>query len=76
MESLGSASPIEDTEALIYGYGAIKFLTMNTRLLKVILEQGILQLIVLHIKIINNTVIILFVYGINSYIFLFVRFEI
>lgn len=56
MESLGRASPLEDAEACIYGYGALKFLTMNNQLLQAALQLGILELMVLHIKIVNNAV--------------------
>ncbi|XP_014251201.1 armadillo repeat-containing protein 2 [Cimex lectularius] len=54
VESLGRASPIDDAEACIYGYGALKFLTMNQQLLLVALRLGILDLMVLHLKIVNN----------------------
>ncbi|KAK9511340.1 hypothetical protein O3M35_000009 [Rhynocoris fuscipes] len=54
VESLGRASPIDDAEACIYGYGAIKFLTMNKQLLLVVLKLGILELMVLHLKIVNS----------------------
>ncbi|KAG8307964.1 Armadillo repeat-containing protein 2 [Homalodisca vitripennis] len=54
MEALGRASPLEDAEACIYGYGALKFLTMNNQLLRTSLQHGALELMVLHIKIVNN----------------------
>lgn len=47
---LGCATPLEDAEALIYGYGAIKFLTLNLKLLEACLNLGILQLMVLHLR--------------------------
>lgn len=56
MEALGRASPLEDAEACIYGYGALKFLTMNDNLLLTSLHFGALELMVLHIKIVNNNV--------------------
>lgn len=56
VDSLGRASPIDDAEACIYGYGALKFLTMNQQLLLVALKLGILELMVLHLKIVNNAV--------------------
>ncbi|XP_039294214.1 armadillo repeat-containing protein 2 isoform X2 [Nilaparvata lugens] len=55
VESLGRASPLEDAEACIYGYGALKFLTMNSALSAALLQLGLLQLIVLHMKIVNNS---------------------
>ncbi|XP_074039648.1 armadillo repeat-containing protein 2 isoform X2 [Leptinotarsa decemlineata] len=55
LDALGRSSPLDDAEACVYGYGAVKFLTMNQKLLEKILGLGILQLMVLHIKIINVT---------------------
>ncbi|KAK4879012.1 hypothetical protein RN001_007158 [Aquatica leii] len=54
VDSLGRSSPLDDGEACVYGYGSVKFLTMNSNLLRKILDLGILQLMVLHIKIINH----------------------
>nr|CAD7260173.1 unnamed protein product [Timema shepardi] len=54
VESLGSASPLEDAEACVYGYGALKFLTMNNVVLTRVLRLGTLELIVLHMKMINS----------------------
>lgn len=56
MEVLGLASPLEDAESCVYGYGALKFLTMNTVLLAKVLKLGILELMVLHMKIVNTAV--------------------
>ncbi|XP_021923025.1 armadillo repeat-containing protein 2 isoform X2 [Zootermopsis nevadensis] len=53
MEVLGLASPLEDAESCVYGYGALKFLTMNTVILAKVLKLGILELMVLHMKIVN-----------------------
>ncbi|XP_028133893.2 armadillo repeat-containing protein 2 [Diabrotica virgifera virgifera] len=53
LDALGRSSPLDDAEACVYGYGAVKFLTMNQKLLEKILNLGILQLMVLHMKIIN-----------------------
>lgn len=60
VEALGRSSPLDDAEACVYGYGAIKFLTMNTTLLEKILNLGILQLIVLHIKMVNAAVSVIY----------------
>ncbi|RZB39285.1 armadillo repeat-containing protein 2 [Asbolus verrucosus] len=54
LDALGRSSPLDDAEACVYGYGSVKFLTMNSKLLEKILDLGILQLMVLHVKIINN----------------------
>lgn len=53
---MGRSSPLDDAEACIYGYGALKFLTMNAILLEKILNLGILQLMVIHIKLVNAAV--------------------
>ncbi|CAH0767990.1 unnamed protein product [Bemisia tabaci] len=52
IESL--TTPLEDPEALIYAYGALKFLTMNPTLLQSLLDRGVLQLMVLHLKLVNT----------------------
>lgn len=57
IDALGTASPLEDAEACVYGYGALKFLTMNNQLLSHILDLGTLDLMVLHLKIVNSVVI-------------------
>ncbi|KAJ4439022.1 hypothetical protein ANN_14978 [Periplaneta americana] len=57
VEALGSASPLEDAESCVYGYGALKFLTMNNVLLAKVLKLGILELMVLHMKMVNAAVI-------------------
>ncbi|PNF40949.1 hypothetical protein B7P43_G08853 [Cryptotermes secundus] len=54
VEVLGSASPLEDAESCVYGYGALKFLTMNNVLLAKVLKLGILELMVLHMKMVNT----------------------
>ncbi|XP_065163837.1 armadillo repeat-containing protein 2 isoform X2 [Atheta coriaria] len=54
VDAIGRSSPLDDAEACVYGYGSIKFLTMNSKLLQKILSLGILPLMVLHIKLVNN----------------------
>uniref|UniRef100_A0A182P618 Armadillo repeat-containing protein 2 n=1 Tax=Anopheles epiroticus TaxID=199890 RepID=A0A182P618_9DIPT len=72
VDGLGRASPIEDSEACIYGYGAVRFLTgssngsnsaqaggneacNNVRSLSARLARhGLCQLMVLHLKMINE----------------------
>jgi hypothetical protein len=56
VEVLGMASPLEDAESCVYGYGALKFLTMNNVLLAKVLKLGILELMVLHMKMVNTVV--------------------
>ncbi|XP_066248328.1 armadillo repeat-containing protein 2 isoform X2 [Euwallacea similis] len=55
LDALGRSSPVDDAEACVYAYGALKFLTMNTKILHKVLDLGILPLMVLHIKLINST---------------------
>lgn len=59
VNSLGLATPDEDSEALIYGYGALKFLMMNSSILQCALDNGILQLMALHLKMVNLAVSVL-----------------
>ncbi|GJQ70464.1 hypothetical protein Trydic_g22876 [Trypoxylus dichotomus] len=54
VDAIGRSSPLDDCEACVYGYGSIKFLTMNSNLLQKILSLGVLPLMLLHIKIINS----------------------
>ncbi|ERL91825.1 armadillo repeat-containing protein 2 isoform X1 [Dendroctonus ponderosae] len=54
LDALGRSSPMDDAEACVYAYGALKFLTMNVKLLEKVLDLGILPLMVLHIKLINT----------------------
>lgn len=56
IDALGTASPLEDAEACVYGYGALKFLTMNNEVLGHVLNLGTLDLMVLHLKIVNSVV--------------------
>lgn len=56
IDALGTASPLEDAEACVYGYGALKFLTMNNEVLGHVLDLGTLDLMVLHLKIVNSVV--------------------
>ncbi|KRT79515.1 hypothetical protein AMK59_8475 [Oryctes borbonicus] len=56
VDAIGRSSPLDDCEACVYGYGSIKFLTMNSNLLQKILSLGILPLMLLHVKIINSAV--------------------
>lgn len=53
VDMLGLATPNEDAEALIYGYGALKFLTMNPDLMERAMSNGCLPLMLLHLKMIN-----------------------
>jgi hypothetical protein len=53
VDILGLATPHEDSESLIYGYGALKFLTMNPDLMERAMNNGCLSLMLLHLKMIN-----------------------
>ena len=52
INSIGGACPINDSEALVYGYGALKFLTMNSQTREKLKKMGILDLVLLHLKLI------------------------
>ena len=52
VNSIGGACPVNDSEALVYGYGALKFLTMNSETRDKLKKMGILDLVLLHLKLI------------------------
>lgn len=52
INSIGRADPVADSEALVYGYGALKFLTMNVQTREKLQKMGILDLVLLHLKLI------------------------
>ncbi|XP_060527142.1 armadillo repeat-containing protein 2 [Cylas formicarius] len=54
VDALGRSTPVDDAEACVYAYGAVKFLTMNATILGKMLALGILPLMVLHLKIVND----------------------
>ncbi|KAF2347330.1 Armadillo-type fold [Trinorchestia longiramus] len=54
LEAVGRLSPLESPEAAVYGYGALKFLTMNSALCTRLLARGVLELLTLHMMIIVN----------------------
>ncbi|KFB43495.1 hypothetical protein ZHAS_00011300 [Anopheles sinensis] len=65
VDGLGRASPIDDPEACIYGYGAVRFLAGSPNvsshrgspqrsLVFRLVKHGLYQLMVLHLKIINE----------------------
>ena len=52
INSIALACPVNDSEALVYGYGALKFLTMNLMTREKLQKMGILDLVLLHLKLI------------------------
>ena len=52
INSIALACPVNDSEALVYGYGALKFLTMNSLTREKLRSMGILDLVLLHLKLI------------------------
>ena len=48
--ALGNFCPAKDQDVMLYGYGALKFLSYNPLLLKHMCDSGLIDLIVLHIK--------------------------
>jgi len=53
LERLGGASLMEDAEACVYGYGALKCVTLEPRIVSRVRELGGLALMVLHLKLTN-----------------------
>jgi len=54
VDGIGRASPLDAAESCIYGYGALKFLTANAMLLAHTLHYGALDLVTLHLKMVNQ----------------------
>ena len=52
VNSIGGACPTLDAEALVYGYGGLKFLTMNPKTRERLKRLGILDLVLLHLKLV------------------------
>jgi hypothetical protein len=52
VDSIGGACPTLDAEALVYGYGGLKFLTMNVKTRERLKRLGVLDLVLLHLKLI------------------------
>ena len=50
LATLGNFCPVRDQDVMLYGYGALKFLSYNPSLLKHMCGTGLIDLIVLHIK--------------------------
>ena len=51
-----SCTLYQSPEAAVYGYGALKFLTMNSALCARLLSRGVLELLTLHMMLIVNEV--------------------
>lgn len=85
IDGLGRASPLEEPEACIYGYGAVRFLanaTISTpkdankpnsgssrykqkTIAQRLSRHGAIQLMVLHLQMLNESVKYFFYYGIK-----------
>ena len=50
INSIGKADPVADSEALVYGYGALKFLTMTSQTRDRLRKMGLLDLCIVHLK--------------------------
>ena len=50
INSIGKADPVADSEALVYGYGALKFLTMTSQTRDRLEKMGLLDLCIVHLK--------------------------
>ena len=56
LTALGRNCPMTDFEAFVYGYGGLKFVTLNTKLLHVLEGVGFIQLATLHLKVLVNQI--------------------
>ena len=54
LTALGRNCPMSDNEAFVYGYGALKFITLNGRLVKDLEGLGFMHLATLHLKVLCN----------------------
>ncbi len=52
--ALGRADAAEDAEAVLNSYGAIKLLSHNSELLEVLCSHGLVQLLLLHLKVLSQ----------------------
>ena len=50
INSIGKADPVADSEALVYGYGALKFLSMTNQTRDRLKKMGLLELCIVHLK--------------------------
>ena len=69
LEAVACVPPLEQPEACVYGYGALKFLTMNSQLVTKLLHRGILELLVLHMKLIVNHVRFLIHFFLSNWLY-------
>ncbi|CAG0891538.1 unnamed protein product [Cyprideis torosa] len=53
LTTIGSCSPTEESEACLFGYGALKFLTLNAHVRRRLHHLGAVELMVLHLKMIS-----------------------
>ena len=56
LTALGRNCPMTDFEAFVYGYGGLKFVTLNSKLLHVLEGVGFIQLATLHLKVLVNQI--------------------
>ena len=54
LTALGRNCPMTDNEAFVYGYGGLKFVTLNPKLLQVLEGAGFVHLASLHLKVLVN----------------------
>lgn len=52
--ALGGHCPVADNEAFVYGYGALKFLSLSSKIVTQLESVGFLHLAVLHLKVMSE----------------------
>ena len=53
MDSFGQICPLTQTESMIYGYGTLKFICMEKKVLLRIVELNLVPIMTLHLKLLN-----------------------
>ncbi len=56
MSSFAEICPKSQTESMIYGYGTLKFICMDTPVLHRCIELNLVPIMALHLKVLNNEV--------------------
>lgn len=52
--AISESCPIADGDLMIYGYGALKFVSFNKNILKELVNQGLMDVLVLHLQILSH----------------------
>ncbi|TRY75305.1 hypothetical protein TCAL_01653 [Tigriopus californicus] len=52
--AISESCPVTDGDLMIYGYGALKFVSFNRNILKDLVNQGLMDVLVLHLQILSH----------------------